>query len=58
MLITLPLLDELTLMTHPVMAGSGRHLFEDGDPLTRLSLTDQYRTSKGNVISTYSRFGG
>lgn len=52
------LLDELTLMTHPVVAGSGRHLFEDGDPLTRLSLTDQYRTSKGNVISTYSRFGG
>jgi dihydrofolate reductase len=52
------LLDELTLMTHPVVAGSGRHLFQDGDPLTRLSLKDQYRTSKGNVISTYSRFGG
>ncbi|PTT69356.1 dihydrofolate reductase family protein [Arthrobacter sp. HMWF013] len=52
------LLDELTLMTHPVVAGSGRHLFQDGDPLTRLSLKDQYRTSKGNVISTYARFGG
>jgi dihydrofolate reductase len=47
------LLDELTLMTHPVVAGSGRHLFEPGDPATRLSLKDQYRTSKGNDISTY-----
>jgi dihydrofolate reductase len=51
------LLDELTLMTHPVVAGNGRHLFEPGDPTTRLSLTDQYRTSKGNVVSTYSLRG-
>lgn len=51
------LLDELTLMTHPVLAGSGRRLFEDGDPVTRLSLKDQYRTAKGNVISTYSLLG-
>ncbi|MCF3138565.1 MULTISPECIES: dihydrofolate reductase family protein [Micrococcaceae] len=47
-------LDELTLMTHPVVAGSGRRLFEDGDPLNRLVLEDQYATSKGNVVSTYS----
>lgn len=52
------LLDELTLMTHPVVAGSGRRLFEDGDPVTRLTLKDEYRTSKGNVISTYSLLGG
>ncbi|CAM3320211.1 hypothetical protein PSET11_02078 [Arthrobacter ulcerisalmonis] len=51
------LLDELTLMTHPVVAGSGRRLFESGDPLTRLVLQEQSRTSKGNVISTYSRLG-
>jgi dihydrofolate reductase len=48
------LLDELMLMTHPVVAGSGKHLFQDGDPVTRLSLKDEYRTSKGNVISTYT----
>ncbi|UXM91810.1 dihydrofolate reductase family protein [Paenarthrobacter sp. JL.01a] len=47
-------LDELTLMTHPVIAGTGRRLFEDGDPLNRLALEDQYATSKGNVVSTYS----
>jgi dihydrofolate reductase len=48
------ILDELTLMTHPVVAGTGRRLFEDGDPLNRLDLKDQYATSKGNVVSTYS----
>ncbi len=47
-------LDELTLMTHPVIAGSGRRLFEDGDPQNRLVLEDQYATSKGNVVTTYS----
>ncbi|MBT2587051.1 dihydrofolate reductase family protein [Arthrobacter sp. ISL-95] len=48
------ILDELTLMTHPVVAGSGRRLFEDGDPLHRLALENQYATSKGNIVSTYS----
>ncbi|MET4144353.1 dihydrofolate reductase family protein [Arthrobacter sp. UYCo732] len=48
------LLDELTLITHPVVAGSGRHLFEPNDPTTRLSLEDQYKTAKGNVVSTYT----
>ena len=48
------ILDELTLMTHPVVAGSGRRLFKDGDPLHRLVLENQYATSKGNVVSTYS----
>lgn len=47
-------LDELTLMTHPVIAGSGRRIFEDGDPLNRLVLEDHYATSKGNVVTTYS----
>jgi dihydrofolate reductase len=49
------LLDSLTLITHPVVAGAGRrHLFEPGDPTTRLELQDSTRTSKGNVISTYA----
>ena len=48
------LLDSLTLITHPVVAGSGRrHLFEPGDPTTRLQLQDCVRTSKGNVVATY-----
>lgn len=48
------LLDELTLITHPVIAGEGRqHLFEADDPVTRLELVETTGTSKGNVVSTY-----
>ena len=49
------LLDSLQLITHPVVAGAGRHLFEPGDPTTRLVLQDTLRTSKGNVVSTYGK---
>jgi dihydrofolate reductase len=48
-------IDELTLITHPVIAGEGRrHLFEPNDPVSRLELKDVTRTSKGNVVSVYS----
>ncbi|RYV51111.1 dihydrofolate reductase family protein [Pengzhenrongella frigida] len=47
------LLDALTLTTHPVVAGSGRRLFEPGDPQTRLTLLDSSTTSKGNTIAVY-----
>jgi dihydrofolate reductase len=48
------LIDELTLITHPVIAGAGkRHLFEPGDDTTKLALSDTFRTGKGNVVSTY-----
>ena len=47
------LLDSLTLMTHPVVAGAGRHLFEPTDPVTRLTLQSSVRTSKGNALLTY-----
>jgi dihydrofolate reductase len=48
------LLDSLTLITHPVVAGAGRrHLFEPGDPTTRLQLQEAVVTSKGNVVATY-----
>lgn len=47
------LLDTLTLMTHPVVAGAGRHLFEPGDPTTRLTLDSSMTTSAGNIIATY-----
>jgi dihydrofolate reductase len=47
------LLDELALITHPVVAGAGRHLFEPTDPTTRLTLVRSLVTSKGNVVATY-----
>jgi len=49
------LLDELTLITHPVIAGAGRrHLFQPEDPTTRLELVNLERTGKGNVVQTYA----
>jgi dihydrofolate reductase len=52
------LMDELTLIIHPVVAGAGRRLFEDGTPTTRLVLKDSQVTSKGNVVLTYARREG
>lgn len=49
------LMDELNLITHPVVAGEGRHLFEPGDPVTRLELVRSTTTPKGNVVQTYRR---
>jgi dihydrofolate reductase len=48
------MLDELTLMVHPVVAGAGRHLFEPADPTTRLELVRSAITSKGNAVLTYA----
>ncbi|WP_374624296.1 dihydrofolate reductase family protein [Devosia sp.] len=47
------LLDSLTLITHPVVAGAGMRMFEPTDPVTRLELRDCRRTSKGNVVTSY-----
>lgn len=48
------LLDELTLVIHPVVAGGGRRpLFEPDGPTTRLDLHDAVVTSKGNILATY-----
>ncbi len=46
--------DELTLTTHPVVADSGRRLFDGGVPLTRVRLLDARRTGTGNAILTYA----
>jgi dihydrofolate reductase len=47
------LLDELTLMVHPVVAGKGKRLFTDGLDLKRLNLVDSKVTRTGVVILTY-----
>ncbi|AFB72694.2 Hypothetical protein CpMEX30_1402 [Corynebacterium pseudotuberculosis] len=46
------ILDEITLILHPVIVGAGSTLCE-GIPLTRLQLISASTTSKGNVIITY-----
>ncbi|HRW17278.1 MAG TPA: dihydrofolate reductase family protein [Dermatophilaceae bacterium] len=47
------LLDELILVVHPALAGTGRRLTEDGDPPLPLRLADHQVTEKGNVVLTY-----
>ncbi|MBM2843745.1 MAG: riboflavin biosynthesis protein RibD, partial [Anaerolineales bacterium] len=47
------LLDELTLMIHPVVVGSGKRLFMDGMGLKRLQLVDSKMTQSGVAILTY-----
>ncbi|HMN30097.1 MAG TPA: dihydrofolate reductase family protein [Caldilineaceae bacterium] len=47
------LLDELTLMIHPVVAGKGKRLFGDGSELKRLNLVDSKITRTGVAILTY-----
>lgn len=47
------LVDELLLMIHPVIAGTGKRLFQDGDPLQRLKVVDSKTTGSGVLIVTY-----
>jgi len=47
------LLDELTLMVHPVVVGRGKRLFTDGSDLKRLKLVDSKTTRTGVLIVTY-----
>ena len=56
-LLAVGLMDELTLIMHPVVAGRGRRLF-DGSPTTRLELLRSEITSKGNAVLTYGKKAG
>src|SRR5690606_2113782 len=52
-LLTVGLLDELTLSIHPVVAGTSKRLFSDQSPLTRMDLVDSRITGRGVAILTY-----
>ncbi|MEY9863640.1 dihydrofolate reductase [Catenulispora sp. GAS73] len=53
-LVDLGLLDELTLMISPVVAGGGRkRLFADDAALTKFELVEAQPTSSGALIATY-----
>jgi dihydrofolate reductase len=47
------LVDEYVLWIHPLVLGSGRRLFTDGDPFAALRLVDTKTTTTGVVIATY-----
>lgn len=48
------LLDELTLLVHPVVVGAGRRLFEGGDEPVPLTLLDSRRHGNGVVALRYA----
>ena len=49
------LVDEFVLMIHPLVLGTGRHLFADGGAFAELRLTDTTTTTTGVVIAIYER---
>jgi dihydrofolate reductase len=52
-LLHLGLLDELKLMVHPIVVGSGKRLFEEGEEQKRLELVDSKTFETGVVYLTY-----
>ena len=49
------LLDELSLMIHPVVLGTGARLFDEQTDRMELELTDSRTLSTGVVSATYTR---
>jgi dihydrofolate reductase len=55
-LLQMDLIDELILMIHPVVAGSGKRLFADGSALKRMRLVDSTTTRTGVIIARYQPY--
>ena len=51
------LLDQLTVMTFPVLLGAGKRLFGEGTPAEKLTVVDHKVTRTGAVIATYQPAG-
>ena len=47
------LIDTFLLLIHPIVLGSGRHLFTERVPVAHLKLVDSVVTTAGVVIATY-----
>lgn len=56
-LLTAGLIDELILMTFPVVLGSGKRLLGDGSPVEKLEMTRHSVTDQGTVIAHYKPGG-
>lgn len=52
---TAGLIDNYTLLIHPLTLGSGARLFEGPAPLTEFELTGSVATPKGVIIAHYAR---
>ncbi len=56
-LLTAGLLDELVLMTFPVVLGIGKRLFGDGTPSGALRLLDHQVGAKGVIVTRWAQAG-
>lgn len=52
-LLTRGLVDEMILLVHPILLGSGRRLFADGGTRADLTLVGSHATGTGVVVATY-----
>ena len=51
------LIDELVLMTFPLVLGRGKRMFGEGTPVRQFEMIDHWITDRGTVVATY-RPGG
>lgn len=51
------LIDELVLMTFPVVLGTGKRLFGDGTPSGALRLLDHHVGAKGVIVTRWAQAG-
>jgi dihydrofolate reductase len=56
-LLTAGLIDRLTLMTFPVLLGTGKRIFGEGTPPLTMKAVDHQTTQRGNLIVTYEPAG-
>jgi len=56
-LLATDLIDEISLITFPVVLGKGKRFFSDGAKPTTLQLTDTKCSSSGVTVSRYARAG-
>ncbi|MEA3010432.1 MAG: hypothetical protein QOJ91_2124 [Sphingomonadales bacterium] len=56
-LLSAGLIDRLTLMTFPVILGSGKRLFGDGTPPAAMRMVEHKVTARGNIIAAYEPGG-
>ncbi len=47
------LVDEVVLMIHPLILGTGRRLFPDGSAFQQLSLIATVTSGTGVILATY-----
>ncbi len=56
-LFTAGLIDRFTLMTFPLVLGTGKRLFGEGTPARTMVMVEQRVTARGAVIATYEPAG-